>query len=138
MVPQPGRGESAVYDLLCGVLRRLGAVHSDIIISPGWVRYDTPRVHIVQYNAQKKINRIFLDIAIDKTQASWYFNGVQYKGHQMHDIKQNFITYHTCNKGVVVFDFWKTRRFFCILKGGFYYEIKGHRTYQGAAEGKSK
>lgn len=78
---------------------------SDIIISPFRVNCDTIIVRIVQYNAQKKIKQNFLRVAIDKTRASWYFNGVQYKGHQMYDIKQNFITYHTCNKGVVVFNF---------------------------------
>lgn len=107
------------------------------MISPCRVRYDTMRVHIVQYNAQKKINQTFLHIAIDKTQASWYFNGVQYKGHQMYDIKQTLSHIIHATKALW-FSIFENPAPFCILKGGIYYEIKGHRTYQGAAEGKSK
>lgn len=110
---------------------------ADIIISPFQVNCDTIIVRIVQYNAQKKIKRNFLRVAIDKTRASWYFNGVQYKGQQMHDIKQTLSHIIHATKALW-FSIFETQRFFCILKGGFYYEIKGHRTYQGAAEGKSK
>lgn len=55
----------------------------------------------------------------------------------MYDIKQTLSHIIHATKALW-FSIFETRRFFCILKGGIYYEIKGHRTYQGAAEGKSK